>query len=63
MSTKSTEVKWQMAGQFNSTIGLRVLVLLQVIHGKVEEIELPEKADILISEPMGESLAIIIRGQ
>jgi len=24
-----------------------------VIKGKVEEIELPEKADILISEPMG----------
>lgn len=27
---------------------------MQVIKGKVEEIELPEKADILISEPMGE---------
>lgn len=27
---------------------------IQVIKGKVEEIELPEKADILISEPMGE---------
>ncbi|KAG0561597.1 hypothetical protein KC19_9G076700 [Ceratodon purpureus] len=26
---------------------------ITVIHGKVEEIELPEKADILISEPMG----------
>lgn len=26
---------------------------LQVIKGKVEEVELPEKADILISEPMG----------
>jgi len=24
-----------------------------VIKGKVEEVELPEKADILISEPMG----------
>ncbi|KAH7434368.1 hypothetical protein KP509_06G014400 [Ceratopteris richardii] len=27
--------------------------VITVIHGKVEEIELPEKADILISEPMG----------
>lgn len=27
---------------------------MQVIKGKVEDIELPEKADILISEPMGE---------
>ena len=26
---------------------------LQVIKGKVEEVELPEKADMLISEPMG----------
>jgi histone-arginine methyltransferase CARM1 len=26
---------------------------ITVIHGKVEEVELPEKADILISEPMG----------
>lgn len=26
---------------------------LQVVKGKVEEVELPEKADILISEPMG----------
>lgn len=26
---------------------------MQVIKGKVEEVELPEKADILISEPMG----------
>jgi len=34
---------------------------LQVIHGKVEEVELPEKADILISEPMGESLAMVVR--
>lgn len=25
----------------------------QVVKGKVEEVELPEKADILISEPMG----------
>lgn len=29
-------------------------LIMQVIKGKVEEIELPEKADILISEPMGE---------
>lgn len=27
--------------------------LITVIHGKVEEVEVPEKADILISEPMG----------
>ncbi|MCO5555341.1 hypothetical protein L7F22_008887 [Adiantum nelumboides] len=27
--------------------------VITVIHGKVEEVELPEKADILISEPMG----------
>lgn len=33
---------------------------MQVIHGKVEEVELPEKADILISEPMGESLAMML---
>uniref|UniRef100_A0A2P2LZY5 type I protein arginine methyltransferase n=1 Tax=Rhizophora mucronata TaxID=61149 RepID=A0A2P2LZY5_RHIMU len=26
---------------------------ITVIKGKVEEVELPEKADILISEPMG----------
>ncbi|XP_073393501.1 probable histone-arginine methyltransferase CARM1 isoform X1 [Physcomitrium patens] len=26
---------------------------ITVIHGKVEEVELPEKADILISDPMG----------
>lgn len=26
---------------------------LQVIKGKVEEVALPEKADVLISEPMG----------
>jgi histone-arginine methyltransferase CARM1 len=30
---------------------------ITVIHGKVEEVELPEKADILISEPMGESFS------
>lgn len=28
---------------------------MQVIKGKVEDVELPEKADILISEPMGKS--------
>ncbi|XP_057956907.1 probable histone-arginine methyltransferase 1.4 [Malania oleifera] len=33
----------------NSALGQRITV----IRGKVEEIELPEKADILISEPMG----------
>eukprot|EP00250_Pteridium_aquilinum_P012269 c20611_g1_i1 orf=496-2277(-) len=27
--------------------------VITVIHGKVEEVQLPEKADILISEPMG----------
>ena len=26
---------------------------IQVIAGKIEEIELPEKVDIIISEPMG----------
>ena len=46
-----------------STVGLRGLIFLQVIHGKVEEVELPEKADILISEPMGESLAMMSRPQ
>lgn len=46
-----------------SALGLRGLLFLQVIHGKVEEVELPEKADILISEPMGESLAIIVRDE
>jgi hypothetical protein len=30
---------------------------LQAIHGKVEEVHLPEKVDILISEPMGESFS------
>ncbi|KAG0495711.1 hypothetical protein HPP92_000402 [Vanilla planifolia] len=30
-----------------------VAIALQVIKGKIEEVELPEKADILISEPMG----------
>eukprot|EP00897_Mesotaenium_endlicherianum_P003545 jgi/Mesen1/3218/ME001865S02419 len=33
----------------NSTLGQRITV----IHGKVEDVELPEKVDILISEPMG----------
>ncbi|XP_022760565.1 probable histone-arginine methyltransferase 1.3 [Durio zibethinus] len=33
----------------NSTLGQRITV----IKGKVEEVELPQKADILISEPMG----------
>lgn len=28
-------------------------MVLQVVKGKVEDVELPEKADILISEPMG----------
>lgn len=32
---------------------------LQVIKGKVEEVELPEKADILISEPMGNLSSLI----
>ena len=26
---------------------------IQVVAGKIEEIELPEKVDIIISEPMG----------
>lgn len=30
---------------------------ITVIAGKIEEIELPEKVDIIISEPMGKSLA------
>lgn len=33
----------------------------QVIRGKVEEVELPEKADILISEPMGMSLFEVLQ--
>eukprot|EP00245_Coleochaete_scutata_P002345 TRINITY_DN13075_c0_g1_i1.p1 TRINITY_DN13075_c0_g1~~TRINITY_DN13075_c0_g1_i1.p1 ORF type:complete len:545 (-),score=104.08 TRINITY_DN13075_c0_g1_i1:696-2330(-) len=33
----------------NPILGQRITV----IHGKVEEVQLPEKADILISEPMG----------
>lgn len=28
--------------------------VITVIAGKIEEIELPEKVDIIISEPMGE---------
>lgn len=26
---------------------------MQVVHGKVEEVSIPERADVLISEPMG----------
>ncbi|RRT42735.1 hypothetical protein BHE74_00056591 [Ensete ventricosum] len=33
--------------------GILSLFAAQVIKGKIEEVELPEKADILISEPMG----------
>ncbi|RZS27632.1 hypothetical protein BHM03_00061142 [Ensete ventricosum] len=33
----------------NPSLGQRITV----IKGKIEEVELPEKADILISEPMG----------
>lgn len=33
----------------NSPIGNRI----KVIHGKVEEVEIPEKVDVLVSEPMG----------
>ncbi|XP_077218728.1 putative histone-arginine methyltransferase CARM1 isoform X2 [Tasmannia lanceolata] len=33
----------------NPTLGQRITV----VRGKIEEVELPEKADILISEPMG----------
>ena len=33
----------------NPSIGSRITV----IHGKVEEIEIPEKVDVLVSEPMG----------
>jgi histone-arginine methyltransferase CARM1 len=29
------------------------LIFFQVISGKIEEIELPEKVDMIISEPMG----------
>ncbi|KAG5559946.1 hypothetical protein RHGRI_003293 [Rhododendron griersonianum] len=31
---------------------LWMLVLVAVVKGKIEEVDLPEKADILISEPM-----------
>jgi histone-arginine methyltransferase CARM1 len=27
--------------------------IVKVIHGKLEEVELPEKVDIIISEPLG----------
>lgn len=33
----------------NPALGARI----QIIHGKVEEMELPEKVDVLVSEPMG----------
>lgn len=33
----------------NPMLGQRV----EIIHGKIEDVDLPEKADILISEPMG----------
>ncbi|GJT63990.1 hypothetical protein Tco_1015470 [Tanacetum coccineum] len=33
--------------------GILSLFAAQVIKGKIEDVELPEKADILISEPMG----------
>lgn len=40
-------------------ISLRFLFFkLQVVKGKIEEVELPEKADILISEPMGKLLVL-----
>jgi len=29
---------------------------IEVIHGKIEEVELPEKVDTVISEPMGVAL-------
>ncbi|GKB93676.1 augmin subunit 4 [Tanacetum coccineum] len=35
--------------------GILSLFAAQVIKGKIEDVELPEKADILISEPMGAS--------
>lgn len=33
---------------------------MKVIKGKVEDVELPEKADILISEPMGKIRITVI---
>jgi len=36
----------------NPELGARV----KVVHGKVEEIELPEQVDVLVSEPMGTHL-------
>jgi histone-arginine methyltransferase CARM1 len=33
----------------NPALGARI----RVLHGKVEEVELPEKVDVLVSEPMG----------
>lgn len=33
--------------------------VIQVIAGKIEEIELPEKVDIIISEPMGKFWKIL----
>lgn len=34
---------------------------IEVIAGKIEEIELPQKVDIIISEPMGKNLVFIKR--
>lgn len=39
----------QQLASANPGIGERI----KVLHGKVEEIEIPEKVDILVSEPMG----------
>jgi histone-arginine methyltransferase CARM1 len=39
----------QKLAETNPEIGSKI----KVIHGKVEEIELPEKVDVLVSEPMG----------
>lgn len=42
-----TILNLQSLAKFNA------LEQIQVVAGKIEEIELPEKVDIIISEPMG----------
>jgi SAM-dependent methyltransferase len=39
----------RLLAETNPAIGCRV----KVLHGKVEEVELPEKVDVMVSEPMG----------
>lgn len=45
--TINIHVCLQSLAKFNA------LEQIQVVAGKIEEIELPEKVDIIISEPMG----------